>query len=155
GSWPGSTGSAAGACCWGSRTPATPRFLPIASTCSKSSGVRACRSRPWPHRPAGMAAAASSVKSIAGSSRPSSSRNWSVASLISSPDDVDDFSQVVLHDDGAVGVGRRVHPLFAELFFELVGVGRVIGDGCRRVFQLMPGENANHAVAGGDDPLAD
>src|SRR5258707_678341 len=44
-------------------------------------------------------------------------------------------------------------PAFAQDAVELLLVGRVVGDRCRGVLQLMTGEYAGHAVTRGDDAL--
>ena len=59
-------------------------------------------------------------------------------------ENVHDLVEIVLDDDGAVRVGGFAHALLAQHFFELLRIAGVIGDGGRRIFELVAGEDANH-----------
>ena len=68
-------------------------------------------------------------------------------------DGADDVVEVIRHDDRAVGEAGAADAPAAEDAVELVLIGRVVGDGGRRVLQLVAGEDADDAIARGDDPL--
>ena len=48
---------------------------------------------------------------------------------------------------------RPPHAPAAEHLVELLLVGRVIGNGRGRIFELMAGQDADHALVAADDPL--
>src|SRR6266849_2973535 len=68
-------------------------------------------------------------------------------------DRLDDFVQLIRHLHRPVGKARAADAAFAQNFVEGLLIGTVISHGCGRVFELVAGQDANHAFAGGDDAL--
>jgi hypothetical protein len=66
---------------------------------------------------------------------------------------LDDLIQIILHLHRPVRERRPADAALAEDAVEFFLVGGVVGDGGRRVLQLMAGENADDPVARGDDAL--
>ena len=65
----------------------------------------------------------------------------------------DDVVEVVGDDDRPIGEPGAADAPAAEHLLEVLLVGAVIGDRGRRVLELVAGQDADDAVAGGDDPL--
>src|SRR5205823_5774885 len=57
------------------------------------------------------------------------------------------FLQVVADLNGAVGEAGPAHPAVAEYLVERFRIRTVVGHRRGRIFQLMPGQNADHALA--------
>ena len=68
-------------------------------------------------------------------------------------DRADDVVQIVGHHDWAIGETRPEHASRSQHLIELSLVGAVVGDRGRGVLELMPGQDAHHAVRRGDHAL--
>ena len=59
----------------------------------------------------------------------------------------DDVVEVVGDDDRPIREAGPMHAAAAQNLLEVLLVGAVIGHGCRRILELVSGQNADHAIA--------
>ena len=63
----------------------------------------------------------------------------------------DNFAQVVGNRNRPIGERSATHAAAAQNLVELILVRRMVGHRGRGIFQLMPGEDTDHALVGTDD----